>query len=323
MISVKKYIHFADAKRDWENLEETVFHYPFQCFWYHELFAKTFCNELSTHVLGVFESNKLLAIGSFEEFKNKTIFVGMRPISTVSSLSDYGDLLWSNKGKENAKSVWEAILSYAREQNLPPLQLDFVRQDCPTYEVFQDNRNAVLKIDEVAPFLKLPNSFEEYVEKLDHKKRHELRRKLRRFPKNEAIFQYMTDSNYSFEEFIRLHKLSDPHKFAFMTEEVKSFFHAVAFIPKKHWRVEFCSLAFNGKIVASTMYYMNDSYSLLYNSGYDPAFHYMSVGLVLQAHMIEKAINGKKTTYDFLRGNERYKYDLGGVDIPLFKIQVG
>ena len=49
----------------------------------------------------------------------------------------------------------------------------------------------------------------------------------------------------------------------------------------------------------------------LYNSGFRPDAAALSPGLVLLAHVIRDAIERGKRRFDFLRGEERYKYDFG------------
>ena len=63
--------------------------------------------------------------------------------------------------------------------------------------------------------------------------------------------------------------------------------------------------------------YNNDIY--LYNSAYDPAYSSLSVSLLLKVFNIRDAINNGKKRFDFLSGNEPYKYDLGGQDVPLYR----
>lgn len=61
--------------------------------------------------------------------------------------------------------------------------------------------------------------------------------------------------------------------------------------------------------------YNNTTY--LYNNGFDPRFRPNSLGLVSKLMTIQTAIRTGQQTYDFLSGTERYKYDLGGREIPL------
>ena len=58
----------------------------------------------------------------------------------------------------------------------------------------------------------------------------------------------------------------------------------------------------------------------VYNSGLDPdAFGSLSLGVVLTAKAIEHAIENKNKIFDFLRGNETYKYRFGAQDTYIYR----
>jgi CelD/BcsL family acetyltransferase involved in cellulose biosynthesis len=85
------------------------------------------------------------------------------------------------------------------------------------------------------------------------------------------------------------------------------------------------SLAFldvNGRRVATTLSFDYDNSFSLYNSGYDPAYSSLAVGLLHKALCIKHAIESGETRFDFLRGAEPYKYDLGGKDVPIYRFVV-
>ena len=56
---------------------------------------------------------------------------------------------------------------------------------------------------------------------------------------------------------------------------------------------------------------------LFFVAGRDEGFRELPAGLVLHAHNIRWAIENGLQTYDFLRGNEAYKYSLGASDVRL------
>ena len=47
----------------------------------------------------------------------------------------------------------------------------------------------------------------------------------------------------------------------------------------------------------------------LYNSGFAPERAALSPGVVLLAHLVRDAIGRGRKKFDFLRGEERYKYE--------------
>jgi CelD/BcsL family acetyltransferase involved in cellulose biosynthesis len=62
---------------------------------------------------------------------------------------------------------------------------------------------------------------------------------------------------------------------------------------------------------------------MVYNSGLDPAAYRLSPGIILMAHLIRHAIERQEhEIFDFLRGDEPYKYSLGGTDTHIYRLSV-
>ena len=178
-----------------------------------------------------------------------------------------------------------------------------------------------------APFVSLPDSFEEYLERLTTKARHELRRKMRRAGEllPELAFRVTRTPGElanDLPSFVELHRKSHPAKEAFMDEAMATFFRDVAegFLASGRLRLGFLST--RGTDVASVFQFRTDGALLLYNSGYDPELRAAHPGLVLIARSIGQAVEEGCAEYDFLRGTERYKYDLGGVDRVVYRLTV-
>jgi CelD/BcsL family acetyltransferase involved in cellulose biosynthesis len=60
----------------------------------------------------------------------------------------------------------------------------------------------------------------------------------------------------------------------------------------------------------------------LYNSGFDPRFRSLSVGLMCKVLSLKDAIEKGCKNYDFLKGAETYKYRLGGREVPLYNCRI-
>ena len=107
-----------------------------------------------------------------------------------------------------------------------------------------------------------------------------------------------------------------------MTAERERFFVDAAVELASRGQLKLSFLALDGVQVASCMSFdYGDSY-LLYNSGYDPAFSHLSVGILNKALSIKEAIGAGKHFFDFLRGTERYKYNLGAEDRAVYRLTV-
>ncbi|MBI4299387.1 MAG: GNAT family N-acetyltransferase [Chloroflexi bacterium] len=170
-------------------------------------------------------------------------------------------------------------------------------------------------VEDVTLGIKLPGSWEEYLAGLTKKDRHELRRKLRRLDQWGKSRQYScepNDVNASMEEFFRLMRASGSDKAEFLIPERERFFRAAAKELASREQLKLYFLELDGVNVASAICFDYGKASLLYNSGYDPAYSSLSIGLLNKALCLKDAIEEGKKLFDFLRGSEAYKSDLGG-----------
>jgi CelD/BcsL family acetyltransferase involved in cellulose biosynthesis len=179
----------------------------------------------------------------------------------------------------------------------------------------------------VAPRLELPASWDEYVASLPKKDRHELRRKLRRLFESGGkveleVLINQADVAAAMDTFLDLHTRSRQDKTDFMTEEMAVFFRRVASALAAEGLVRLFMLRINARPAAAVLCFDAGSYLYMYNSGYDPAFAALSVGLLSKALCLRWAIENGKQGLDFLRGDESYKYDLGAHDQQIYRLRV-
>ena len=124
-------------------------------------------------------------------------------------------------------------------------------------------------------------------------------------------------------DFLRLMTSSMFSKSDFMTPRMEQFFRAMA---REMQAAGFLQLAFlevEGNRAAAYLNFVYDNAVLVYNSGLDPQkYSYLSPGVALIARLIEKAVAEKRKAFDFLQGNEEYKYRLGGKDVAVFTLMI-
>jgi CelD/BcsL family acetyltransferase involved in cellulose biosynthesis len=179
---------------------------------------------------------------------------------------------------------------------------------------------------EVCPVAVLPETFIEYVQGLDSKNRHELRRKVRRAAgvMDWYIVGPQHDLDAEITKFLDLMAASTPSKDEFLAvPHNREFFKQI--VPRLA-RCGWLQLAFmtlGGEAVAA---YLNFDYLnriMVYNSGLNPGEHSnLSPGIVLLSNLIEHAIAQHRSAFDFLRGNEAYKYDMGGRDTAIYDLVI-
>lgn len=180
--------------------------------------------------------------------------------------------------------------------------------------------------EETAAVLPLAPDWDAYLKGLDSKERHELKRKQRRLLRDhpDAVFRTATDETLAadMKTFVDMHRGAEGHKGHFMRPEVATFFErmAGAFLPMGWLRLDF--LEVGGRAVASTFGFELDGVFYLYNSAYEPEAARLSPGLMLVARLVEGCIERGFEKFDFLRGPERYKYQLGSQAVPLNNVRV-
>lgn len=179
---------------------------------------------------------------------------------------------------------------------------------------------------DVCPVIQLPSSWDEYLTNLKRKQRHEVRRKWRKL-ENEAeltfrLIESSPDLAAEIDSFIDLHQKSSPDKAEFWTPARKQFFHDFCRLAAKQGWLKLFFADISGQPAASMLGFQYQQRFYLYNSGYDPACRDLSVGQVLTSYTINDAIETGTKAYDFLRGNEEYKFRLGGVAEPVFDLTI-
>jgi CelD/BcsL family acetyltransferase involved in cellulose biosynthesis len=254
---------------------------------------------------------------------------GVIGFACYKEISDYLDVLVS-RGHEQA--CYAAIVGWLTGPDAPAwrmLNLTNIRETSSTFAGFADALRAAgcaveTPVEDVCPVIALPPSFDGYLELLDGKERRELQRKLRR-AQEESCVVFATDRAALAQDttdFVALMKASMVTKNDFMTSKMEAFFQKLtATMADAGWlQLSFLEVGDEEPRTRAAAY-LNFVYRdavLVYNSGLDPAkFAHISPGQVLIARLIEHAIGEKRSAFDFLQGNESYKYKLGGKDVTL------
>lgn len=183
-----------------------------------------------------------------------------------------------------------------------------------------------LEQEETSAVLLLPESWDSYLEGLKSKERHELRRKRRRIEREhpDARVRRTTDETLEadLKLFVEMHRGTEGLKGHFMRREIATFFERVAhaFAPLGWLRMDFLEIA--DRPIASSFGFELDGCFYLYNSAYEPELGRLSPGLVLASELVKSAVASDLDVFDFLRGPERYKYQLGAQSVPLNNVRI-
>jgi CelD/BcsL family acetyltransferase involved in cellulose biosynthesis len=262
-------------------------------------------------------------------------WAGKRKFNIVGCIevSDYLDLIVA-KGWET--QVYAAFFGWLCSADAPEwdvLDLCNLPQDSLTYQTFSSVVDATrfqveIKQEDTAPQFVLPVRYEEYLQvQVEKKQRHEIRRKQRRAERETAVDFYYVGPQHNLvaevDDFVALQQASREDKAQFMTPEMRHFFGVMAQRMHDAGWLRLCFLTLNGEKAATLLGFEYNRRYLLYNSGYDPeAFPHLSPGWVLLAYAIQYAIAVGDQIFDFMQGDEEYKYRFGSQDYAVMRVLV-
>ncbi len=246
-------------------------------------------------------------------------------------ISDYLDVIAT---PEDLPAFLEAMLSYLANEQIPGGHLlDFynILESSPTIAAMQAvaeklNWTASLQPLQHCPYIPLPGDWEKYLCGIDKKQRHEIRRKLRRaeehyLPLNWYMLESKDDLDQQTDEFLKL-MAHDPDKAKFLTPEMRKQMHAIVQAAHDAGWLQLSFIEVNGEKVAAYLNFDYMNHIWVYNSGLDFRYGELSPGWVLLAHLLEWANEHQRLSFDFMRGDEQYKYRFGAIDRRVMRLTV-
>ncbi|MBN1452342.1 MAG: GNAT family N-acetyltransferase [Anaerolineales bacterium] len=172
----------------------------------------------------------------------------------------------------------------------------------------------------------LPGDFEEYLAGIDKKQRHEIRRKMRRAAESaQNVHWYIVsdESTLDAEAEACCHLMAqDPAKQAFLTQTMRTQMKTMIHAAFKAGILQLAFLEVDGKKAAG---YLNFDYGnriWVYNSGLDFSYKDLSPGWVLLGYLLQWANENGRSEFDFMRGDEDYKYKFGGIRRDVMRVRV-
>lgn len=246
-------------------------------------------------------------------------------------VTDYVDLIIS---QSHAAAVYTALATFLTEHsdrfdiidwcNIPSASQTYTQ--FPQYLADQ-GFTVQTQQQEVCPLIPLPDTFDDYLALLDKKQTKELQRKLRRAKgAGESLNWYIVDETHDLEaeteKFLTLMAASHPDKATFLqNQQHVLFFKSIIPAAMQAGWLQMNILEVLDEPIAAYVNFDYNNNILVYNSGLDPQkAAALSPGIVCLCYNIQHAIENHRDTFNFLRGDEQYKYKMGGQDTAIFNL---
>lgn len=180
----------------------------------------------------------------------------------------------------------------------------------------QNNGSSLRQEFRICPYITLPSSFDDYLSRLSSNFRYNIRRRTKKFLKQPgarlSIISEPERMAETIEMVFDLHWKRAQQKqldTKFLKEKRCAFHQKCAERLAKKNYVKIFVGEIEGQPVASLYCYEFDNTLFYFQSGFDPDWDKISPGLVIMAYAIQYAIENNLRCFDFMRGNEEYKFN--------------
>jgi len=259
--------------------------------------------------------------------------------------ADYATILASEQDLESAALATAVALAdshaqYDDDQPWDVVDLRRLREVDPALPALEsafattgsgDGWSVAREQEDVCPIVTVRgDTWDEYLATLDKKARHEIRRKLRRAAAvGELSIEISPPTVEAIDEFIRLHEMRFGERGLFPANEggarSRLFVHRLAELERDEADGGVLHVALvrcGQRLVFAALAFDDGRTSYLYNAGMDPTASEASPGVTGAALYFQNRLEAGRRRFDFLRGNEAYKYEWGAVDEPIFRLLV-
>ena len=167
------------------------------------------------------------------------------------------------------------------------------------------------------PRIALNGDFDEYLSRVEKKQRHEIRRKMRRAIESERGVRWfisdMADPEAEIDSFLKLME-QDQGKASFLRDPMRAQMRDVIRTAHENGWLWLAFLEADGQRIAAALNFDYENKLWGYNAGVNRDFMDLSPGWVLLGFVLEWCCQNGRYEFDFMRGDEDYKYRFGGVN---------
>jgi CelD/BcsL family acetyltransferase involved in cellulose biosynthesis len=226
------------------------------------------------------------------------------------------------------------------EQPWDAVDLRRIRHDDPLlpvlHEAFTTRAPAkgwqvIREQEDVCPVVSLAtDDWDVYLGTLGKKARHEIRRKLRRAEAAGPLsLRVVAPTSVDVDAFITLHQARFGVTGLFPDtaggERSRQFVHRLADLERSEAEggaLQLAEVRVGGRLIFAALAFDDGETTYLYNAGMDPEAAELSPGVTGTATYLRDRIERGRRRFDFLRGDEAYKYDWGATDEPIERLLV-
>ena len=311
-----------------ESISDTPFlRYEYQQLWWQHRGGGEWKNAQLVLVAAQ-EGGKLIGIAPLfiAEYEGKPCLL----LNGSIEISDYLDVIVRKDDHAQFVSGLLDFLASTLADNWSSLDWYNLPDDSPTLAVLkaEAEKRGWTHLEEVyrpTPRIALNGDFDEYLSRVEKKQRHEIRRKMRRAAESGRVRFYIVpkdaDIEPELESFFHL-MIQEPNKALFLQDVMRDQMSTSLRAAHDYGYLWLAFLEVDGVKAAASLNFDYKNKLWGYNSGVSRDFMELSPGWVLMSHVIQWCCENGRSEFDFMRGDEDYKYRFGGVNKYVMRVKL-
>lgn len=273
-------------------------------------------------ILAVEDQHDIVGIAPFMISKYRLPFLGtFKKVEFIGTPhSDYSNFILLKNDIECINLIFKYLISsdewdWIELKELPEAAL-YQRILIKSFKNIPSKLDQKIRVCNICPYIKLSNTIDEVKKNLSKKMRKNLKDYLRKIEKNfnSIKFQSYNELSYSIDSamdiFIKLHEMRwYPQGGVFQrTPILKNFHRSVARLFSKQGWLGLYFMLVDEKPVAASYGFVYSKKFYYYLSGFDPTYSPYSIGNLMIFYLLQNCVNDGLEEFDFMRGNETYKF---------------
>ena len=312
-----------------DSIQDTPFlRYEYQKTWWEHLGGSEW-KDAKLILVTAHENNQLTGIAPLfiAEYEGKPVLL----LNGSIEISDYLDVIVRPPDHARFISGLLDFLASSLTDNWSGFDWYNLTDDSPTLLALKEEaiKRGWTHHEEVyrpTPRIALNGSFDDYLARIEKKQRHEIRRKMRRAAESELNVKFVlvgkdADIESEINTFFDL-MTQDPNKANFLHLAMRAQMTVVLHEAYKNNYLWLGFLEIDGVKTAASLNFDYNNKLWGYNSGVSRSHMDLSPGWVLLSHTIQWCCENNRYEFDFMRGDEDYKYRFGGVNRFVMRVKV-
>jgi len=325
---VENYEDFKLLNSTWRDFVNTSKQKVFQNFDIYDCLLTAFNDKKRFNIILIYDEGRIVSILPLA--KNK---FSLRYSFMDRDLLDYQDVLFHRR--INASKKQEVVVYIVKEMCMKgnmKLRLNGISEDSELFQILAklkddiDLNSAITLVDlDVCPYIKMDTNWDDYWQTVSKKVRKDTERQYRNHFENKVKIEDIPKEDIAKcvdDMFEMKRKYPPPQGLSGLMSDNRYREYLKNYALKRTDLVDFKRLVCEGEIVAYVYSFEDDSvYYYLIPANVKK--EKVSLGRIALTEIMKMMFNYKKQVFDFMRGDEEYKFHFTKLTIKVFDIYVG